>query len=222
MSSADTTPTPSAVFAGRYELLSLLGEGGMGRVYRARDRELGEVIALKTVLPQRADPDGLERFKDEVRLARRITHPNVLRIYDLGVFEGTPYFTMEYLAGGSLRDRIDRGPIELSKALGYLKQIAEGLAAAHACGVVHRDLKPSNVMLGPNDRLALGDFGIALREGVADRETTGTPGYMAPEQEGGRETDASADSVRLRRGGDGDAARVRAHPPGAAADLALP
>lgn len=178
-----------ATFAGRYEVLGLLGTGGMGAVYRVRDRVLDEVVALKLIRPERGgDQAALARFKQEVRLARKVTHPCVVRTFDLGEVEGTWFLTMEYVEGTSLRRRLVEGPpLGPAEILGFTRGITAGLQAAHDAGVVHRDLKPDNVLIGTDGRVLLTDFGIArARAAESSQETlsgiVGTPAYMAPEQ----------------------------------------
>lgn len=190
----DTAALATArVFAGRYVIEGLLGTGGMGAVYRVRDQVLDEVVALKLIRPEHGgDGAALARFKQEVRLARRVTHPNVVRTFDLGEAEGTWYLTMEYVAGQSLRRRLSEGPpLAPQDILRISEGIARGLQAAHDAGVVHRDLKPDNVMIGQDDRVLLTDFGIArARAAESSHETlagvVGTPAYMAPEQVDGQ------------------------------------
>ena len=191
-----------ALFADRYEVIGILGEGGMGAVYRVRDHELGEVIALKVLRPEVAETEGaLERFRREAKLARRVTHPNVARTFDLGSLDGVRYLTMELIEGEPLSRTISRG-VPLAESLRIGAEIARGLAAAHAVGVVHRDLKPDNVMIA-NARVAITDFGIARQTGVIGDAAhsvglvLGTPAYMAPEQVEGRELDGRADIYAL-------------------------
>ena len=196
---------PGRVLAGRYEIREVLGSGGMGVVYRAFDRELQEVLAIKTLRPElvRADGTSLERFKQEIRLARKISHRNVLRTHDLGETEGTYYITMEYAEGTSLTELIrKRGRLPVSVALTIGKQLCRALEAAHGEGVVHRDIKPQNLMIDPSGFLKVMDFGIArLAEDARqqDRGLTaagtmiGTPDYMSPEQLMGQPVDGRSD-----------------------------
>lgn len=191
---------PGTVLGNRFEILDLLGSGGMGVVYKARDRELDDVVALKVLRPDKAgDPELLERLKEELKLARRITHPNVLRTHDLGTLDGVPFLSMEYVRGLTLRQLLDRleGEERLpdAAALRLMRQIAHGLGAVHECGVIHRDLKPGNVILEPTGNAKLMDFGIARatrprpKHLTTDSAIVGTPGYLAPEQlEGGQVT----------------------------------
>jgi serine/threonine-protein kinase len=176
-----------SVIADRFELQALLGEGGMGAVFRAHDRELDDHVALKLLhLATAEDAATLRRFRREVKLARRVTHRNVARTFDLGCYEGLRFLTMELIEGESLARRVAREPLHLPESLRVAAEIARGLSAAHVVGVVHRDLKPENVMLG-EARVVLTDFGIArVADGSADVMRTGmvvgTPAYMAPEQ----------------------------------------
>ncbi|PTL82300.1 serine/threonine protein kinase [Vitiosangium sp. GDMCC 1.1324] len=177
----------------------MLGRGGMGTVYQARDSLVGDVVALKTLeLGKDASPDALERFSREVRLARRITHPHVARMHDLGTHEGQAFLTMEYVEGEDLRTLLGRErPLMAPRAARIALAVCEGLAAAHAAGVVHRDLKPANILVESGGRVVLTDFGIAraVAGEVASRTmgTVGTPMYMAPEQVSGDPVDARAD-----------------------------
>jgi serine/threonine-protein kinase len=190
-----------SVVAGRYELRAVLGTGGMGAVYRAWDQELEEEIALKVLnVYGPSAKDALVRFRREVKLARRVTHPNVARTYDLGVFSNVRFLTMELIAGESLRARSTR-PLSLPEALRITTEIARGLSVAHAAGVVHCDLKPENVML-EGQRVVITDFGIARGAWVSDSLKTsgginGTPAYMAPEQVECQELDGRADIYAL-------------------------
>ncbi|MCY1075008.1 serine/threonine-protein kinase [Archangium lansingense] len=192
-------PSPGPLFAGRYALVRMLGRGGMGTVYQARDSLVGDVVALKTLeLGKDAGPDALERFSREVRLARRITHPHVARMHDLGTHEGQAFLTMEFVEGEDLRALLARErPLAASRAARIALAICEGLAAAHAAGVVHRDLKPANILVEAGGRVVLTDFGIAraVAGEVASRTmgAVGTPMYMAPEQVSGEQVDARAD-----------------------------
>ncbi len=186
--------------ADRYEILGLLGAGGMGAVYRARDLELDEDIALKVLTSSGASEDARIRFRREVKLARRVTHPNVARTYDLGEHQGHRYLTMELIEGKSLRDAA-QGGLALPETLRIVTEVARGLSVAHAAGVVHCDLKPDNVLLAET-RVVITDFGIARSAGLSDALKTsggivGTPAYMAPEQVEGREVDGRADVFAL-------------------------
>jgi serine/threonine-protein kinase len=209
------TPAPGRalergqVFAGRYEILGTLGKGGMGVVYRARDRQLDEVVALKLLRPEAlaSDPTLLDRFKQEIKLARRITHRNVLRTHDFGEAAGVPYISMEYLEGVTLKELVrNRGALPLGVGLSIAKQMCHGLGAAHEGGVVHRDIKPQNMLILPETgELKIMDFGIARVSAVeaeASGLTTagtvmGTPDYMPPEQAQGRPADFRSDIYSL-------------------------
>jgi predicted Ser/Thr protein kinase len=192
---------PGRLIAGRYRIIALLGKGGMGEVYRADDLTLGQAVAMKFLPEEATSHEGmLERFKNEVRIARRVSHPNVCRVYDVGEIDGATFFTMEYVDGedlGSLLRRIGRLPPD--KAVEIARQICAGLAAAHAKGVLHRDLKPANIMLDGRGQVVVTDFGLA---GVADdirgpEVRSGTPAYMAPEQIEGREVTMLSDIYAL-------------------------
>jgi serine/threonine-protein kinase len=191
-----------SILAGRYELKSLLGEGGMGAVFRAYDRELDEDVALKILhVSVAGDTAALTRFRREVKLARRVTHRNVARTFDLGTHEGLRFLTMELIAGESVSQAARRARLALPEVLRIGAEIARGLASAHVVGVVHRDLKPDNVMLA-EDRVVLTDFGIArVADGSAEVLRTGmivgTPAYMAPEQLENQAVDGRTDIYAL-------------------------
>ncbi|NVJ06284.1 protein kinase [Myxococcus sp. AM001] len=191
--------TERELFAGRYVLEELAGRGGMGAVYRARDTLVGDVVALKLLeLGASPAPEWLERFRREVRLARRITHRHVARTFDLGEHSGRLYLTMEYVEGESLQALMERErAVPPARAARLVLALCEGLAAAHAAGVVHRDLKPANVLVEARGRVVLTDFGIARAmagEGASRTQgLVGTPMYMAPEQLESGEVDARAD-----------------------------
>ncbi|HMB53890.1 MAG TPA: protein kinase [Thermoanaerobaculia bacterium] len=192
---------PGAVVGGRFEILSVIGAGGMGVVYKARDRELGDVVAVKMLRPDLAgDVTHVTRLRDELRLARRITHPNVLRTFDLGEVGGIPFISMEYVRGVTLAQLLDHTDrLAYSAGISVGKQLCQGLAAAHEVGVLHRDIKPANLILMPNGNLKLMDFGIARPIQRTEPGQTvegwlvGTPKYLAPEQLRGEEPDARAD-----------------------------
>src|SRR3990167_3134748 len=199
---AGPAPDVAAILATRYEVLDSLGEGGMGLVYRVRDRETTEILALKLLRPEIArDPAMTERFKDEIRLARRITHKNVSRIYDFNRVDDLVYITMEYVDGESLRAYLKRaGKLSPERVIDLARQIAAGLGEAHAQGVVHRDLKPENVILARDGLVKLMDFGIARALGgntTTAQIVIGTPGYMAPEQSLGKAVDQRTDLYAL-------------------------
>jgi eukaryotic-like serine/threonine-protein kinase len=194
---------PGALFAGRYEVKEVLGAGGMGVVYRAFDRELQEPIAIKTLKTEAmaGDSVALERFKQEIRLARKIAHRNVVRTYDLGEVSGMYYLTMEYVEGTSLKQLIvSRGKLPVAVALTVGKQLCRALEVAHAEGVIHRDIKPQNIVVDPSGFLKVMDFGIARLanppkgKGLTEAGMSiGTPDYMSPEQLTGEELDSRSD-----------------------------
>jgi len=203
----DLSPTATAPpgvgrtrIAERYEILGLLGVGGMGTVYKVRDHELDELVALKLLSGDLAsNAETLARFRREVRIARKVTHPNVARTFDIGEHEGVRFLTMELVDGEALDARMARGRLGLHEIVTIVAGLCDGLGAAHAAGVVHRDLKPANVLVA-KDRVVVTDFGIARALESNDARTTtiaGTPAYMAPEQVEGRELDARADLYAL-------------------------
>ncbi len=193
-------PKLGELFARRYRIEALLGRGGMGSVYRAHDLEVDEVVALKILDIGGFSPTALERFRREVRLARRVTHRNAARTYDLGEHEGVRFLTMEYVDGISLREWMRERP-RPAEAVELALQIAAGLAAAHAAAVVHRDLKPGNILVDAGGRVVISDFGIARasneRSAAQTQGLLGTPAYMAPEQVGGEAVDARTDLYAL-------------------------
>jgi len=192
---------PGALVAGRYRIIALIGRGGMGEVYRATDLKLRQPVALK-FLPAAlaADRVLLDRFLNEVRIARQVSHPNVCRVYDIGEFEGQHYISMEYVDGEDLASLLRRiGRLPADKATDIARRLCAGLAAAHEKGVLHRDLKPANVMLDGRGHVLITDFGLAGLAGQfqgADIRS-GTPAYMAPEQLGSREVTARSDIYSL-------------------------
>lgn len=192
---------PGSLLAGRFEVLSVLGAGGMGVVYKARDRELDDLVALKT-LHKKAwrDRESLDRLKSELKLARRITHPNVLRTFDFGEFDGIPYISMEYVRGLTARYLLDQTQrLPFSASLRLSRQLCAGLEAAHAVGVLHRDIKPENLIIDNAGNAKLMDFGIArpirrMGKGATTPGTIiGTPHYLSPEQLQGEEADQRSD-----------------------------
>jgi eukaryotic-like serine/threonine-protein kinase len=186
------------VLGGRYYVLRCMGIGGMGSVYHAHDRELDEPVALKIVHAEYADNAAfLERFRHEVKLARRVTHVNVARTFEINSSGGVTYLTMELVDGESLLDRLLRGPVPTTEALAITRAMCAGLAAAHKADVVHRDIKPANILIAHDGRVVLADFGIAAIGGTTDRSAVGTPVYMAPEQALGEEVTAASDIYSL-------------------------
>jgi len=206
----DRSPSLLGQQINSYKILSLLGAGGMGAVYRARDTRLGREVAIK-VLPSAfsKDADRLRRFEQEARAAGRLNHPNILAIYDVGTYQGSPYIVCERLEGETLRARLTRMGLPQRRAIEFAVHIARGLAAAHEKGIVHRDLKPENLFLTHDGRLKILDFGLAnLTRPQSDGSRTdsnetqvgtlsglvlGTVGYMAPEQVRGEVVDHRAD-----------------------------
>jgi serine/threonine protein kinase len=192
---------PGRLLAGRYRIIALLGRGGMGEVYRADDLTLGQGVALKFLPDEAARDEGLlQRFKNEVRIARRVSHPNVCRVYDVGDVEDHTYFTMEYVDGEDLASLLRRiGRLPEDKALDIARQLCAGLAAAHAKGVLHRDLKPANIMLDGRGQVVITDFGLAgVAEQIQGNEIrSGTPAYMSPEQLAGKEVSTRSDIYSL-------------------------
>lgn len=203
ITSPQESPKETITFAGRYEILTTLGRGGMGDVYRVRDIKLQEEMALKQLRPEIAsDPDIIQRFRNELKLARKITHRNVCRVFDFHEEAGTPFITMEYVEGENLKSLIKRkGTLEESEAVGIAIQIVEGLAEAHNLGVVHRDLKPQNIMIEPSGRAKIMDFGIARSVYASGLTQTGqmigTPDYLSSEQAAGQPADHRADIYAL-------------------------
>jgi hypothetical protein len=187
--------------AGRYRVIGLLGHGGMGEVYRADDLKLGQAVALK-FLPRALaeDPMRRERFLAEVRIARRVTHPNVCRVYDIAEVGGRQFLSMEYVDGEDLASLLKRiGRLPADKAIAIARQMSAGLAAAHDSGILHRDLKPANVMLDGRGRVRITDFGLAVAANAAEVEggASGTPAYMAPEQLAGKGASVRSDIYSL-------------------------
>jgi len=187
------------VLGSRYEILRLLGEGGMGAVYKAKDTELDRVIALKVIRPELAsNPEILQRFKQELVLARQVTDRNIIRIFDLGEADGVRFITMEYVEGESLHQILRaRGKLPANEAVDITRQILSGLQAAHREGVIHRDLKPANIMLDAQGRVIVMDFGLARTLGGDGMTRTGvmlgTMEYMSPEQAQAKNLDARSD-----------------------------
>src|SRR6202166_3423461 len=212
--SVAVTPSPNAPYAQgeelvgtllaeRYEILELLGQGGMGAVYKARDTELERLVALKLIRADLAgNPEILRRFKQELILAREVTHRNVIRIFDLGQAKGFKFITMEFVEGRDLRVVIrEKGKLSLEETVRIVSQVCRALESAHAAGVVDRDLKPQNIMLDEKDRVYVMDFGIAHSLETPGMTQTGalmgTPEYMSPEQAKGQKVDARSDLFAL-------------------------
>ncbi len=189
-----------SVLSSRYKILGMLGRGGMGEVYRAWDLILNQAVALKFLAPGNVSEAALARFRNEVRIARQVSHPNVCRVYDIGVIEGCHFLSMEYLDGEDLASLIRRiGRLPGDKAVEFARKICAGLAAAHERGVLHRDLKPANIMIDGRGQVRITDFGLAaLAQEVAAADIrSGTPAYMSPEQKAGREVTARSDIYSL-------------------------
>src|SRR5687768_11685379 len=202
---------------GAYEIVALLGAGGMGEVYRARDTRLGREVAIK-VIPAAfsADVDRLQRFEHEARATATLNHPNILAVHDVGTHQGAPFIVSELLEGETLRDRLNSGPLPVRKTIELGIQIAQALAAAHEKGIIHRDLKPENIFINKDGRAKVLDFGLAkltqadspfiagtnVPTSPAANVTQpgvmlGTVGYMSPEQVRGHAVDQRADIFAL-------------------------
>jgi serine/threonine protein kinase len=202
-----TTPVPELqrgkMFAGRYEVIEALGRGGMGSVYRVEDKKVNEEIALKLINPEIArDERIIERFSHELKVARRISHRNICRMYDLGEADGSHFITMEYVQGEDLRSLLKRiGRLPEDKALSIARQVADGLTEAHHLGIIHRDLKPGNIMVDREGNAKIMDFGIArsakAKVVTATGMIIGTPDYMSPEQAEAKELDGRSDIYSL-------------------------
>src|SRR5215472_2373678 len=203
------TLTPGTRLDG-YEILGPLGAGGMGEVYRARDTTLKRDVAIK-VLPEywSRDHERLRRFEQEAQATAALNHPNILSIFHVGQYDGSPFIVTELLQGESLRDRLRKGPLRLREVLDYGVELARGLAAAHDAGIVHRDLKPENIWVTKDGRIKVLDFGLAkldpakaassdgstisLQQETNPGRVLGTVGYMSPEQVRGQTADARSD-----------------------------
>jgi len=195
--------TTGSTFAGRYQVIEELGHGGMGRVYKVHDTEIKEKVALKLLRPEiTLDKEAVERFSNELKLARKISHRNVCRMFDLGRAEGTTFITMEFVPGEDLKSFIHRSKhLSIATAISIAKHVCEGLEEAHRLGVIHRDLKPGNIMIDKDGDAKIMDFGIA--RSLSGRGITGagvmigTPEYMSPEQVEGKEVDQKSDIYSL-------------------------
>ena len=201
------TPTEElatgSTFAGRYQIIEELGKGGMGKVYKVLDKEIKAKIALKLIKPEiAADKDTIERFRNELKMARDISHKNVCRMYHLSKHQGMHYITMEYVPGENLKSFVKRARrLDVGTALSIAIQVCEGLAEAHSLGIVHRDLKPGNIMIDREGNARIMDFGIARSleaKGITGKGVIiGTPEYMSPEQVDGKEADQRSDIYSL-------------------------
>ena len=195
--------TTGSTFAGRYQIIEEIGKGGMGKVYKAQDKKIKETVALKLIKPEIAsDKKTIERFGNEMKFARKVSHRNVCRMYDLGEEKGSHFITMEYVPGEDLRSSIRRfGQLPIGKSISITKQICEGLAEAHRLGVIHRDLKSNNIMIDKEGNVRIMDFGIARSleaKGITGPGVMiGTPEYMSPEQVEGKEVDQRSDIYSL-------------------------
>src|SRR5580658_8541319 len=200
-SSAEEGRFPAGtVLAARYRVLGLIGQGGMGEVYRAYDLILNQAVALKFLGQASMSEAALVRFRNEVRIARQVSHPNVCRVYDIGFIEGFHFLSMEYIDGEDLASLLRRiGRLPQDKAIEFARKICAGLAAAHDRGVLHRDLKPANIMIDGRGQVRITDFGwAALSQEVALGDIrSGTPAYMSPEQKAGREVTIRSDLYSL-------------------------
>jgi len=208
-SKTETLQTPvrelstGSSFAGRYQIIEELGHGGMGRVYKVQDTKIGEKIALKLIRPEAGlDKKSLDRFSNELKLARKIRHKNVCQMFDLGEDQGTRYITMEYVHGEDLKQLIRKvGRLSPGQSIGIARQVCDGLEEAHKLGVVHRDLKPQNIMVDEDGKARIMDFGIARL--LSGKSMTGagvmigTPEYMSPEQVEGKDIDQRSDIYSL-------------------------
>src|SRR5437867_3657368 len=203
MSEDVATLPPGTILAGRYQIIQTLGLGGMGAVYKAFDRQLTRVVALKTILPElTATALALKRLKQEVLLAQQVVHKNVVRIFDIGEDGPTKFITMDFIEGVDLKNLIvQRGKLPAQEAVAIIRQVCQGLETAHAAGVVHRDLKPQNIMVQKDGHALVMDFGIAhsgQSKGVTQTGAfVGTPEYMSPEQARTEEVDARSDIFSL-------------------------
>ncbi len=199
---------------GSYEILSLLGSGGMGHVYRAKDLKLGRDVAIKVLRQELAShPERLRRFEQEARAASALDHPNIVTIHDIAESDGVHYIVMQFVEGKTFRDLLSEGPLHTENLLRLAIQMAEGLAKAHAAGIIHRDLKPENLMVTKDGYVKILDFGLAkllvsaapietetptlTKEGTLAGTVMGTASYMSPEQALGKALDARTDVFSL-------------------------
>src|SRR5712691_1715622 len=188
-----------------YEIVSAIGKGGMGEVWKARDTNLGREVAIKTLPPEfAANADHLSRFRREARAASALNHPNICVVHDLGEHESQPFIVMELLRGETLRERLERGPLPVEEALDLGMQLADGLDAAHSAFILHRDIKPANIFITDRGTAKILDFGLARAQEAASEtaptldhtaagSVMGTVSYMSPEQARGENLDARSD-----------------------------
>ena len=194
---------PGDSFGARYRIVEEIGRGGMGRVYKAEDKELGITVALKMIRPElSSNPRFIKRFKKETLLARSISHENVIRIHDLGEVDEIKFISMDYIKGQNLKELIHTsGTLTVETTISITRQICEALRVAHQKGIVHRDLKPQNIMIDNNGKVYTMDFGLAksmeAQENSASRAIIGTPQYLSPEQAKGEKVDQRSDIYSL-------------------------
>ena len=196
-------PKQSGKTFGQYELLEEIGEGGMATIFKARQTGLDRIVAIK-ILPEylARQPGFIDRFKVEAQAIARLDHPHILPVYDFGQVDDTPYLVMKYVSAGTLKDMMQRGPLDPRQAASIVRQIAEALDHAHQQEVIHRDVKPSNVMMQEGRWVQLTDFGLAkiltsTSQLTASGASVGTPDYMSPEQAQGEPVDARSDIYSL-------------------------
>ena len=210
MNAEASRPLTPGTLVGRYRILSSVGSGAMGEVYRAEDTSLGRIVALKTLPGDLVGtPDRRARFENEGRIMASLSHPNLVHVFDVGEHEGVPYLVQEFVEGETLEDVLLSGPVPAPKAARWIAQAAEGLVAAHEAGILHRDIKPSNLMVGRDGRIRVLDFGLAKVQSVpedrrrsqpsltTDGLVVGTAQYMSPEQASGKKVDARSDIFSL-------------------------
>jgi serine/threonine protein kinase len=194
---------PGALIGKRYEIVSKLGQGGMGAVYKAKDRVLDEIVALKLLKEELISDDNMvDRFKYEIKLARKISHPNVIRIHDFGEIDNHYFISMEFCEGSELKDIMAEAKIlDIEKTVKFFKQMLSAMSVAHSEGIIHRDLKPSNILITERDILKIVDFGLAKVQNLKGLTITGqafgTPLYVSPEQAQGLKVDIRSDIYSL-------------------------
>jgi serine/threonine protein kinase len=174
----------------QYRVMEKLGEGGMGEVYKAEDTKLQRIVAIKFLSPR---PDAGQLLLREARAAAALDHPNICTVYEIGEADGRMYLAMAFIAGETVREMIAKRPLPLDQALDIATQALEGLRAAHEAGIVHRDVKSANLMVTPEGRVRITDFGLAARSEVPGAESSGSPGYLSPEQALGTKADRRSD-----------------------------